>query len=338
MSPTFQETNKPRYHWLVFFITLCLFILGCYCALRFGAISYSNHDLLAVFRKPFNDSKLQDVIFDIRLPRIIAAALVGAAMAQAGSIMQGVTRNPIADPGLLGINAGAGLALIIGYALFGKLHYTQILLLCLLGSCLATILVFGLSYQKRQGYHQIRLILAGAMVATLFNAIGQAITIYFDLSKSVIGWQAGGFSQVNWTMLAIISPFILIGMILAQLLAHQLTILSLDETISKALGQRTFLMTACFLGIVLSLSAGAVALVGSIAFIGLIIPHFIRQLVATDYRLILPLTAFAGATFLIWVDLISRIINAPYETPIGAVISIIGLPCFLWLIRKGKQL
>ncbi len=323
---------------LIFFIISLLFVIGAYLSLRFGAISYSHQQLVETLRHPMTDSPVQDVVIDLRLPRMVAAILVGAAMAQAGAMMQGITRNVIADPGLLGINAGAGLALILGYAIFGSLHYSQILVICLLGSCLAAGLVFGLSYQVQKGYHQLRLILSGAMVASLFSAIGQAITIYFDLSTAVIGWQAGGLVQVNWKMLAIIGPLIIVGLILAQLFSHQLTILSLNETVAKNLGQRTALMTMVLLGIVLLLSAAAVALVGSLSFVGLIIPHFIRMFTGKNYKMLLPLTAFAGASFLIWVDLVCRSINPPAETPISAVISIIGLPCFLWLIRKEKHL
>lgn len=330
--------NKPRKLWLVFFLIVPLFFIGCYVGLRFGALSYSHEQLVETLSHPLTNTAIQDVIIDLRLPRMIAAILVGAAMAEAGAIMQGVTRNAIADPGLLGINAGAGLALIISYALFGGLHYTQILMICLLGSVLASVLVFGLSYQPNKGYNQLRLILAGAMVATLFSAIGQAITIYFSLSTAVIGWLAGGFVQVNWKMLTIIAPVILAGLIGAQLLSHQLTIHSLNETVSKSLGQRTVLIFFSLLGIVLLLSAGAVALVGSLSFVGLIVPHFIRMFTGKNYRLLLPLTAFTGATFLLWVDIVSRTINPPVETPISAIISILGLPCFLWLVRKGERL
>lgn len=323
---------------LIFFIISLLFVIGAYLSLRFGAISYSHQQLVETLRHPMTDSPVQDVVIDLRLPRMVAAILVGAAMAQAGAMMQGITRNVIADPGLLGINAGAGLALILGYAIFGSLNYSQILVICLLGSCLAAGLVFGLSYQVQKGYNQLRLILSGAMVASLFSAIGQAITIYFDLSTAVIGWQAGGLVQVNWKMLTIIGPLIIVGLILAQLFSHQLTILSLNETVAKNLGQRTALMTMVLLGIVLLLSAAAVALVGSLSFVGLIIPHFIRMFTGKNYKMLLPLTAFAGASFLIWVDLVCRSINPPAETPISAIISIIGLPCFLWLIRKEKHL
>lgn len=338
MTPSMTHQNRPKCLWLVFFILTILLLLGSYIGLRFGAINFSNSELLTTLRQPLTHSNIQDIVIDIRLPRMLAALFVGAAMSQSGAMMQGITRNVIADPGLLGINAGAGLSLIIAYAFWGNLHYFQILLICLLGSILAAVMVFILAYQKGKGYNQLRLILAGAMVSTLFSAIGQAITIYFDLETTVIGWQAGGLSQINWSMISLINPIISIGLILAQLFAHQLTILSLNETVAKALGQETFLTTLLLLVIVLVISSGAVAMVGSIAFVGLIIPHAIKLFVPKDYRLILPLSAYAGAVFLLWVDIISRMINPPRETPISAIIAVVGLPCFLWLIRKGKYL
>lgn len=332
-----QKRQGHRLGLLCLFL-LILFFLGWYFGLRFGAINYTHRQVLKILQNPLTNSAVQDVIFDLRLPRTIAAILVGAAMAVAGAIMQGVTRNPIADPGLLGINAGAGLALILGYAIFDAMHYSLIMLFCLLGSSLAAFLIFGLSYQPRRGYHQIRLILAGAMVSTLFSAIGQAITIYFNLSTTVIGWQAGGLGQVNWKMLALIAPLIIFGLILAQFLSHQLTILSLDETVAKSLGQNTLAVTLGLLALVLLLSAASVAIIGTVSFVGLIIPHFIKMFVGKDYRQLLPLTALSGATFMLWVDLFCRTLKPPTETPISAVVSIIGLPCFLWLIRRGRNL
>lgn len=330
--------NSPVGLASLFFILLVLFLIGAYLGLRFGAVSYSHHQLMNVLGQPLVNSAVQDVVIDIRLPRLLAACLVGSAMAQAGAIMQGVTRNAIADPGLLGINAGAGLALIVSYAIFGSLHYSQILLVCLLGSLLASLLVFSLSYQPQKGYHPLRLILAGAMVSTLFSALGQGVTTYFELSTAIIGWQAGGLVQVNWAMLVVIAPLILIGLGLAQVLSHQLTILSLDDTVAKNLGQHTQGMTVLLLALVLLLSAAAVALVGSLSFVGLIIPHFIRHFTGRNYRVLLPLSAFAGACFLLWVDLIGRVIQPPAEIPISAIISLIGLPWFLWLMKRGEQL
>lgn len=338
MTPLMTHQNRPKLLWLVFFILTTLLLFGSYIGLRFGAVNFSHKEVLTALQHPLTNSKIQDVVIDIRLPRMLAAIFVGAAMAQAGALMQGITRNAIADPGLLGINAGAGLALIIAYAFIGNLHYLQILLICLFGSTLAALMVFILSYQKGKGYNQLRLILAGAMVSTLFSALGQAITIYFNLETTVIGWQAGGLAQINWSMISLIIPIIILGLVLAQLFAHQLTILSLNETVAKALGQETFLITLLLLVIVLVISSGAVAMVGSIAFVGLIIPHVIKLFVPKDYRLILPLSAYAGAVFLLWVDIVSRMINPPTETPISAIIAVVGLPCFLWLIRRGKYL
>ncbi|KXT75828.1 FecCD family ABC transporter permease [Streptococcus sp. DD12] len=328
--------KQPKAFWLVFFTLFCLLLLGFYLALRFGAIAYSTQDLWTTLQEPFRQNALSDVIIDLRLPRVIAAALVGAAMASSGAIMQGVTKNPIADPGLLGINAGAGLALILTYAFWGSIPYLGLILVCLLGSLLATFLVFGLAYQRQKGFPPLRLLLAGVMVASFFTALGQAITLAFNLSTRVIGWQAGGLAATNWSMLGIIAPLILLGLVLAQLQAHQLNILSLDGQLAQALGQSSQKVRLRALATVLLLSATAVSLVGAIAFVGLIIPHAIASLVKKDYRQLLPLTALAGAVFLIWVDLVCRLIQAPKETPISAVISLVGLPCFLWLVRRER--
>lgn len=328
--------NKSNTFWPILITLLVLLVIGFYISLRYGAIVYRHSDIIAVLKQPFLSNPIQDVIIDLRLPRMLAAVVVGAALATAGLMMQGITRNPIADPSLLGVNAGAGLALAISYAIFGSVNYRWIILICLLGACIACILVFSLSYVPRKGYSQLRLILAGAMVAMLFFSIGQGVTLYFKLSGSIIGWQAGGLIGINWRMLTIISPVILIALTIAQLFAHQLTILSLDETVAKSLGQKTTLITLLLLTIVLMLSAAAVALVGSIAFVGLIIPHIIKQLAGKDYRTLLPLAMLAGAVFMLWVDWVCRIINPPYEAPLNAIISLVGLPCFLWLLNKGR--
>lgn len=251
--------------------------------------------------------------------------------------MQAITRNPIAEPGLLGINAGAGLALVLAYAFVPHLHYSLIILLSLLGSSLAATLVFGLSYQSGKGYHQLRLVLAGAMVSILLSALGQGITNYYHLTNAVIGWQAGGLVGVNWQMIGYIAPLIILSLCLAQLLSYHLTVLSLSESQAKALGQKTNLISAVFMILVLILSSAAVAIAGSISFIGLVIPHLMKHFTPHHYRYLLPLCAVSGASFMVWVDIACRNLNPPYETPLGALVSLIGFPCFLWLIRRGGR-
>jgi len=178
----FTQKNRPNIFWLVFFAFILLLICGLYLYLRFGIPSYSHRQLIETLSHPFKESPAQNIIIDLRLPRGIAALLVGASLAVSGAIMQGITRNAIADPGLLGINSGAGLALICGYAFSKSIHYSSILLLSLAGACLASILVFSLSYHPRKGFEQLRLVLSGAMVTTLLTAIGQGLTIYLNLN------------------------------------------------------------------------------------------------------------------------------------------------------------
>ncbi|MGT2768483.1 FecCD family ABC transporter permease [Streptococcus ictaluri] len=310
-------------------------LLALYCNSRFGAISISNRALLHLLLTGDRSSRLATIFWTIRLPRQLAAALVGAALAVSGAIMQGLTRNPIADPGILGIQSGAGLALVLGYAFFPHLHYSAIMALCLTGSTLSALLVFGLAHQRGRGYQQMRLILAGAMVSLLLSALGQALTNYFHLANAIIGWQAGGLVGVNWKMLTYIAPLILIALSLAYLFSYQLTILSLSDNHAKALGQKTFLITSFFMLLVLVLASAAVAIAGSIAFVGLIIPHLIKPYSAKNYRQMIPLTGLLGASFMLWVDFACRNINPPYETPLSALVSLIGLPCFLWLVKKG---
>ena len=330
--PFLSQKNKPKFFWLVFF-TLCFALLvGLYANLRFGRPVFSHEELVKTLSQPFRESHLQNVIIDLRLPKSLAAILVGAALAVSGAIMQGVTRNAIADPGLLGINAGAGLALICAYAFLKNLHYTELLLFSLVGALIATILVFTLSYHPRKGFEQLRLVLSGAMIASLLTALGQGMTIAFNLSTAVIGWQAGGLLGTNWKMLQIIAPLIIIGLILSQFFAHQLTILSLNETVAKGLGQKVGQITFFFLSIVLILSAAAVALIGSLSLVGLIIPHLVKTVSGKNYQKILPLTALSGATFMVWCDLLSSYFVG---TPLSAIISFLTLPTFIYLMRKG---
>ncbi|TWS94075.1 iron ABC transporter permease [Streptococcus sp. sy018] len=336
-SKSYFQT-RPNHFWLVFFISLISLGLGSYASLRFGAIRYSHQEVITILAQPFLESQAQNIIIDSRFPRLIAACLVGAGLATSGLITQAVTQNPISDPGLLGINAGAGLALVLAYLLIKKPHYSFILLFCLIGASLAALFVFGLAYQKKASNHQIRLILAGAMMTTLFSAIGQVITITNHLSTTIIGWQSGGLVAVNWSMITFIAPFILFGLGSALFFSHQLNLLNLEKSLSQALGQNIRRTQLLLLAIVLLLSASSVALVGNLAFIGLLIPHLAKLVIRQHYQQLLPLTMLWGASFMVWIDLLCRMINSPYETSLNAVVSLISLPSFLILIRKEQNL
>ncbi|HFI0567662.1 TPA: FecCD family ABC transporter permease [Streptococcus suis] len=320
----------------LFFLLLLLLLLGSYWGFRFGAITYSHDQILSVLKNPFHQSELQDVLIDLRLPRILAAGLVGASLATSGSIMQAVTRNRLADPGLLGIPAGAGLFLILKMVFWPHSSELFSILACLLGAACSASLVIFLSQEKKHSKGPLRLILAGVMVTALVQALGQGIALLYDLSNHIVGLEAGSLTNISWNNLFWVAPLIFLGLLFAQVFAHSLTILSLDDTVATALGQDTNKITVFFLAIVVLLSASSVALVGSLSFIGLIIPNLLTSMLPKDYRYILPFSSLAGAGFLVWLDLISRTLHPPYETPLSSLISFVGLPIFLWLIRKGE--
>ncbi|WP_163183230.1 FecCD family ABC transporter permease [Neobacillus sedimentimangrovi] len=274
---------------------------------------------------------------EIRFPREVAAILVGAALAVAGAIMQGLTRNPLADPGLLGLTAGANAALAITIAFIPSANYFTITIVCFIGAAAGTLMVFGIGAMKKGGFSPLRIVLAGAAVSLFLRAVAEGIGIYFKISKDVTMWTSGGMVGTSWGQLQVIIPFIVIGITVSLLFSRQLTILSLSEEVAVGLGQNiTRIKTILFIVIIL-LAGASVALVGNMAFLGLMVPHIVRAIVGTDYRYIIPMTAITGAIFMLLADTLGRTINAPYETPVAAIIAMVGLPFFLIIVRKGGK-
>jgi len=276
------------------------------------------------------------ILREIRFPRIIAAIFVGSALAVAGAIMQGVTRNPLADPGLLGLTAGANAALALMLALLPKSSYYMLILACFIGAGIGMIIVYSIGASTKGGFSPLKLVLAGAAVSALLQAVAEGTGILFKIAKDVSMWTSGGLVGTTWHVLIIV-PFIIIGLVIAFIFSRQLTILSLNEEVAVGLGQNTTLIKVIMMVVVVILAGSAVALVGNLAFIGLMVPHIVRALVGTDYRFVLPMSAIIGGLLMVAADLLARIVNAPYETPVVAIISILGLPFFLLLVRKGGR-
>jgi iron complex transport system permease protein len=305
-------------------------------AMVLGAADTTFKDVwLALFSNQTSEKIL--ILQEIRLPREVAAIVVGAALAVSGAIMQGMTRNPLADPGLLGLTAGANAGLAIILALLPAANYYGIMLACFIGATVGASLVFGISAVKKGGFSPFRIVLAGAAISAFLFAISEGIAIFFKISKDVSMWTAGGVIGTTWSQLQIIVPFILIGIIISIFLSRQLTILSLNEEVAVGLGQNTTRVKAFLFVIVIVLAGAAVALAGNLAFVGLLVPHIVRTIVGTDYRFILPMSTIVGGTFMLLADTIGRTLNAPYETPVAAIVAMIGLPFFLFIIRKGGK-
>ncbi|SIT71694.1 FecCD family ABC transporter permease [Edaphobacillus lindanitolerans] len=274
------------------------------------------------------------VLRELRIPRVTAAVFTGAALGVAGAIMQGVTRNPLADPGLLGLTSGANAALALSLALIPGITRFGILFACFAGAAAGMAIVFSIGATSRGGMSAMRLVVAGAAVTAFLQAIADGTGIVFKISKDVSMWTAGGLMGTTPASLIVV-PFIVAGLIAAMLVSRQLTILSLQEEVAVGLGQRVFLTKAAMLVITALLAGAAVALVGNLAFIGLIIPHLVRAVCGSDYRAIIPLSALAGGIFMVLADMAGRLVNAPFETPVVAITALIGLPFFLIIVRKG---
>ncbi|WP_088044231.1 iron ABC transporter permease [Bacillus sp. EAC] len=331
------KKNKGSIPFFFKLILGVLILIGMFVvAIVFGAAETTVSD---VWNAIFTSVKSQQIsiIREIRLPREVAAIFVGAALAVAGSIMQGMTRNPLADPGLLGLTAGANAALAITMAFLPNVNYFGIMITCFIGAAVGSIIVFGIGSIKKGGFSPFRIVLAGAAVTGFLTAISEGVGIYFKISQDISMWTSGGLVGTSWEQVKVIVPFIMIGIMIALFLSRQLTILSLNEEVAIGLGQNISRIKG-FLFIVIVLLAGAsVALVGNMAFLGLMVPHMVRAFVGTDYRFIIPMSAIFGATFLLFADLLGRTINIPYETPVAAIVAMIGLPFFLFIVHKGGK-
>jgi iron complex transport system permease protein len=326
---TINFTHKLLFGLLVF---CAMFII----AMVFGAADISFREVwMSLSLNELGDKAM--IIREIRLPRVIAGIFVGAALAVSGAIMQGITRNPLADPGLLGLTAGANAALAITMAFTVNTNYFAIMITCFLGAAVGAALVFGIGALKKGGFSPLRIVLTGAAVSAFLHAITEGVGLYFRVSKDVSMWTSGGFLGTSWSQLRIIVPFITSGIIVALLVARQLTILSLSEEVAVGLGQKIYNIKAILFLVIITLAGASVALAGNLAFIGLMVPHIVRSMVGTDYRFIIPMSAILGATTILIADTLARTVNAPFETPVSAIVAIIGLPFFLFILRKGSR-
>ncbi|MBU5354305.1 FecCD family ABC transporter permease [Paenibacillus silvae] len=336
-SPTAKIHTRPWAATLILTGGILLLVLGMALSISFGA---ADIQLGVVWKAVFNfnpDLTPHQIIWEIRLPRVLGGAMVGACFAVAGAIMQGMTRNPLADSGLLGLNAGAGFALAICFAFFPGMPYMYIIMYSFLGAGLGVLLVYGFGAASRSGLTPLRLVLAGAAVSAMLSALSEGIALYFRIGQDLAFWTAGGVAGTKWSHLQVMFPWVLGALIVGLIISRSITLLSLGEDIAVGLGQRTGLIKLLGLIVVLILAGTAVSVVGAVGFVGLIIPHLTRKLVGVDYRWIIPCSAVMGSLLLVFSDLAARMINPPYETPIGALVALIGVPFFLYLARKERR-
>jgi len=318
---------------LLFGLLICItFVLS----IRFGAHDDLTYRAIWQSLLAYDETNNAHIILhELRIPRAVAGLLIGCALAVSGAIMQGVTRNALASPSILGITSGAGFMLSIAYALFSTPNFSILVLFSFLGAGAGAALVFMLTAMAKGGITPVKLALAGAAISALLSALSTAITLKFDIAKDVSYWYAGSLSTIQPIHIKVALPFVLVGLLLAMTLAKSISILSLGEEVATGLGQRTMLIRVLCTLVVLLLTGSAVSIAGIIGFVGLVVPHIVRAIVGVDYRWILPLSAITGGCLLLFADIVGRLVMSPFEAPVGAITAIIGVPFFLYLARKN---
>jgi iron complex transport system permease protein len=318
---------------------------GCLAALALGvvwsvSVGAAAIDFRTVWTAVFAynpELTAHQIIQEVRLPRVVIGAMVGACFAVAGAIMQGMTRNPLASPSIMGLNAGAGFFLVLAFAFMPGMSYTGLILASFFGAGFGAALVFGIGSLSRGGLTPVKLALAGAAVTALLSSLTTGLVIYYDLAQDVLFYTAGGVQGTRWEQVRLMLPWFAVGMLAALVISRHITVLSLGDDVAVGLGQRTGLVKAVGTLIVLLLAGAAVAVAGGVGFIGLVIPHIARFLVGLDYRLIIPSSMLLGALLLVLADLGARMVNPPFETPVGLITALVGVPFFLYLARRDRR-
>jgi iron complex transport system permease protein len=273
-----------------------------------------------------------------RIPRTVTGLLAGAALGLAGAAMQGIARNPLADPGILGVNAGAALAVVLGIYLFGVATVAGYIWFAFAGAAAAAVIVYLVASLGREGATPVKLALAGAALAAgLASIMNGILLISSEALDAFRFWQVGTLGVRTLGEISQLVPFLAAGAVVSLFSARWLNALALGDDTAQGLGIRVGRARAITaLGIVL-LCGGATALAGPIAFVGLVVPHAVRVLVGGDYRRILPLSALAGPVLLLLADVAGRVVLPPSEVQVGVMTAIIGAPAFIWLIRARKR-
>lgn len=308
-------------------------VLGLAVDTRFGIIDMSVGQVLRAILSD-DGSRERLIIWELRFPRALTAALVGASLAVAGAIMQAVTRNPLASPSLTGVSAGAGLAVVASIVIAPDRPLGLTPVIALAGGLAGGAVVFALA--NRSLVTPTRLALAGIATATLLLSLTTGLLLLnHDTVGTVYFWLAGGVAGRGWQHVQLILPWAGAGAVAALVMSRQLDILLLGDDVARSLGVATGRIRAALMLVAILLTGAAVAVAGPIGFVGLIAPHVVRFMVGPAHRALLPLSALFGAVLVVWADVAARFVRQPLEIPVGVLIALLGGPFFLALARRN---
>ncbi|WP_433942940.1 FecCD family ABC transporter permease [Paenibacillus sp. SN-8-1] len=323
----------------VVYLILSLLVLAgvMVCSIAFGVTDIPVRTVWESITH-YNGSNEHLVIRTTRVPRALIAAAVGACLAVAGAVMQVLTRNPIASPSTLGVNAGAAFFIMLAGTFLGISGQHAFTWVALIGAGLSGGIVFLLGSIGRDGMTPVKITLAGASMTAFFSSLTQGLMLtdgkMFD---QILAWLVGSVAGREMSQLEAVWPYMASGMLIALLLSRHLNVLAMGDDLAQGLGQSPARIKLIGAASVILLAGGSVAVAGPIAFVGIIIPHIVRYLVGTDHRWILPFSGVLGAILLVAADLGSRYIAMPKEVPVGVMTAILGVPFFVYIARKGRR-
>lgn len=327
-------TNATRSVW--FFVALGVLVLVLLASLSVGS---KNIPFAAVWSALFGYDGSNDhvIIRDMRAPRTVLGLLVGIALGLSGAMIQALTRNPLADPGILGVNAGAGFAVVVGVAVFGVVSIQEYIWFAFAGAVVTTVVVYVIGSLGRGGTTPIRLTLAGIALGAVLSGVASGITLLnprvFDAMRF---WGAGTLSNRTWEMVSTVAPFVLVGIVIAFAVARPLNAVALGDDLASSLGANINRTRVWVVVAVTLLCGAATAAAGPIGFVGLMVPHVARWIVGPDQRWIMAYTLVMAPILLLVSDIVGRVVLRPSELQVGIVTAFVGAPVLIWLIRRRK--
>lgn len=327
------QRNGTKLVFLICAMLILLILMGM--SIVFGYTNTSIKTVIHAFTD-FDGTNEHIIIKNVRLTRSLIAAAVGACLAMAGVIMQTLTKNPLASPGILGVNAGAGFAVVVGVTMFNVTSLQAFSWISFTGAAVAAISVYIIGTAGREGLTPMKLTLAGAAMAALFASFTQGLLVLNEAAlEQVLFWLAGSVAGRDMDILISILPYMVAGWIAAMLIAPKMNVLSMGEDLAKGLGLKTGLVKIVAGLIVIFLAGCAVAVAGPVGFIGIVIPHIARKIIGVDHRWLIPLSGLMGGMLLVAADIGARYVIMPQEVPVGVMTAVIGTPFFIYIARRG---
>ena len=330
-----QKYSKSKI--LIFAVLeIAIVVVALLSSVAYGSKSIPFGDVLGYLFNSGSDS-FEAAVIAARIPRTVFGVLAGSALGVSGALMQAVTRNPVADPSILGVNTGASLMVVIGIAYLNISSGLGLIGLSFVGAILTALFVYGIASYGIGGANSLKLALSGAAVSTALGALVNTIMLPdSQVMKEFRFWQIGSIGGATWDDIRLVLPFVIIGIIMALILASSLNAMALGDEMAVSLGVNVGLVRALSALAGVMLCAVVTAIAGPVGFVGLMLPHLVRQLLDNDMRLIIPFSAVGGAGLLVISDVIGRVLGRPGELEVGIITAILGAPIFIWIVARSK--